>query len=87
MDIVSSQRSAACQALAELFRAPEPQKAHWYLILDELLGESKRHKRFRHLFPSLGTLFSFQTELIRFVFVSGDLMWWSDRKKGIYSPC
>jgi len=87
MNIVSSRRSAARQALAELFRALEPQKAHWYLVLDEVPGKSERHDRFRRLFPSLGTLFSLNAELVRFVFVTGDLMRWSDRKKGICSPC
>jgi hypothetical protein len=87
MNIVSSRRSAARQALAELFRALEPQKAHWYVVLDEVPGKSERHDRFRRLFPLLGMLFSLNAKLVRFVFVTGDLMRWSDRKKGICSPC
>jgi hypothetical protein len=87
MNIVSSQKTAARQALAELFRALEPQKAHWYLVLDEVPGTSERHDRFRRLFPSLGMLFSMDAELVHFVFITSDLMRWSDRKKGICSPC
>jgi len=87
MNIVSSQKTAARQALAELFRALEPQKAHWYLVLDEVPGTSEHHDRFRRLFPSLGMLFSMDAELVHFVFITSDLMRWSDRKKGICSPC
>jgi hypothetical protein len=83
---MDSSRILARQALAELFDALKPQKAHWYSIKAPTTKDPYSD-RIDRLFPSLGTLLSLTTEIMNFVLEASALMRWKDKKKWLSSPC
>ncbi len=82
IEIMDSLRILAWQALAELFNALKPQKAHWYSI-KATATQDPLSDRIEHLFPPLGTLLSLTAEIMNFVLEASGLMRWKDKN----SPC
>jgi hypothetical protein len=75
---MNSPKKLARDALAALFDALEPQKAHWYCIIPPT--EDRSSDKMKAYFPLLASLLSIWNDIFKYVLKTGGLVRYISRK-------